>query len=146
MLAASARASVVLPTPAGPTSVTHPGLDSACRTAASSSSRPIKAAVALAAGGVAAAGVASVRAAPVAAPAGSGATAHRGVQAEAVDVGAKVLLEVRVPGYALQAALALASASPSRGTGPPAGAVPCPRSAPCTVSTFWPARGPKAMR
>ena len=26
------------------------------------------------------------------------------------------------------------------------GGLPCPRSAPWSVSTFWPARGPKAMR
>ena len=45
-----------------------------------------------------------------------GATAHSCVQAEAVDVGAQRLLEVRVPGHALQAAPALASAGPSRGT------------------------------
>ena len=76
----------------------------------------------------------------------AGAASHGSVQAEAVDVGAQRLLVVRVPGHALQAALALASVFSSRGTGPSAGTVPCPRSAPCSVSTFRPARGPKAMR
>ena len=48
-----------------------------------------------------------------------GCAAHGGVQAEPVDVGAQRLLKVPVPGHALQAALALASVSPSRRSSTP---------------------------